>query len=213
MLQVELSASVREKFGKGAMRRMRDDGKTPAVLYGSGTKPLALQLETVPFYHELLHLHGRNAMVTLVLDNGETHHVLIKDVQTDPVRDTVVHADFHKIDIEKPKQFDVPVTFIGTAKGVDLGGRLIVEHQTVLLEGLPLDIPDDLKLDITELEIGDKKLLSALDIPGNVILIDDEELVCVKVAVPGKEPEDDEDLDEQVEVEAAEETEAAEEEE
>ncbi len=192
MIQVELAASVREKFGKGAMHRLRSDGKTPAVLYGKGTEPIAVQLETKVFYKELLNIHRRNAVVTLTLDNGETHHALIKDVQADPVRDTLVHADFQKIDINKPQCFGVRVGFTGSAKGVDMGGMLMVEQHTVILEGVPLDIPDSCQLDVSDLEIGDKLLFDSLDLPDNVTMITDKDQVCVKVEVMSQEKDDEE---------------------
>jgi len=183
------------------------DGKTPAVLYGSGTKPLALQLETTLLYRELVQLRRRNALVTLTLDNGDTHHVLIKDVQTDPVRDTLIHADFQKIDINEVRRFAVPITFTGKSIGVDLGGRLIVENDTVVLEGVPMDMPDDCELDVTDLDIGDKTLLSALDLPGSVTMITDKDLVCVKVDVAAQEIEEETEDEEALESEAAEEEE------
>ncbi len=214
MLQVELAASVRDQFGKGAMHRLRNDGKTPAVLYGPGSEPLALQLETARFYQELVYIQRRNAIVTLTLDNGETHHVLIKDVQTDPVRDSLLHADFYKIDIDKPRQFAVRVTFTGDSRGVDMGGRLIVEQRHVVLEGVPIDIPDTCELDITDLDIGDKLLMSALELPDNVTMVSDRDLVCVKVDVAARELEEEVEPDEEApEDEAVEDTEASAEEE
>ncbi len=192
MLQVELSATVRNTFGKGAMRCLRSDGKTPAILYGLEAEPMALQLETKEFYKELLNLRRRNAVVALSLDDGKTHHVLIKDVQTDPVRDTVVHADFQRVDLKKSKQFGVDVKLIGNPKGVDLGGVIFVEERLVILEGLPLDIPDNCPLDISELDIGDSLSFDSLDLPKDIRLISDKDQVCVKVENASKVEEDDE---------------------
>jgi len=186
MLQVELSASVRNNFGKGAMRRLRGDGNTPAVLYGVHCEPIAIQLETNTFYKELLNIQRRNAVVTLALDNGDNHYVLIKDIQVDPVRDTLVHADFQKIDVNKPKCFGVDIKLSGTAKGVDVGGFLHVEQNSITLEGLPLDIPDFVELDISDLGIGDSYRLSSLELPANVTMISDKEQVCVKVDSVGE---------------------------
>lgn len=211
MLQIQLSASVRNEFGKGAMRRLRSDGKTPAVLYGSDRESLALQLETKTFYQELLNIHRRNAIVTLTLDDGATHDVLLKDVQSDPVRDTLIHADFQKIDINTPKRFDVQVEFTGFAKGVDLGGTLLVEQRTVVLEGLPLDIPDSCMVEVSDLGIGDKLLVDSLELPDNVTLISDKDQVLVKVevVVQEKEVEEVEEVEGEESVEAEAEAETA----
>ena len=182
------------------MHRLRNDGKTPAILYGQGTDPIALQLETKILYQELLNLQRRNVVVTLSLDDGATHHVIVKDVQTDPVRDSLIHADFQKIDIEKAKQFVVPVEFVGSAKGIDLGGMLVIERNTVVLEGVPLDIPDSCQIDVSELVIGDQIMFDALELPENVVMISDKDQVCVKVNVLSQERTED-DLEEEAEAE------------
>ena len=185
MLQVEMSASVRTGTGKGAMRRLRMDGKTPAVVYGAGSKALALQLETSIFFQQLLDMYHRNCVVTLKIDDGSTRHVLVKDVQTDPVRDTLLHADFVEIDLGKPRRFTVPLAFTGKAKGIDFGGELQIEKREVVLEGNPLDIPDDIKIDITPLKIGESITVGSVSIPENVILVTKADAICVAVVTPG----------------------------
>lgn len=185
MLQVEMSASVRKETGKGAMRRLRVDGKTPAVIYGVGSEALALQLETSTFFQQLLDMYHRNCVVTLKVDDGSTRHVLMKEVQTDPVRDTLLHADFLEIDLTKPRRFTVPLAFTGKAKGVDFGGELVISKNEVILEGTPLDIPDDIQIDITPLKIGDSISVGSVSIPDTVKLITSADIICVAVAVPG----------------------------
>lgn len=190
MLQVELSASVRNQFGKGAMRRLRSEGKTPGVLYGQGVEPLPLALDTKTFYKELLYIQRRNAIVTLSLDNGQEHHVLIKDIQSDPVKDTLIHADFQKIDINKAKRFVVGIEYKGTPKGVDMGGVLMIEQNNVVVEGLPLDVPDNFQVDISDLKIGDKILLGSLELPDTINMVSGKERVCVRVDSAAKEKKD-----------------------
>ncbi len=185
MLQVEMSASVRTGTGKGAMRRLRMDGKTPAVVYGAGSSALALQLETTTFFQQLLEMYHRNCVVTLKVDDGSTRHVIVKEVQTDPVRDTLLHADFVEIDLGKPRRFTVPLSFTGKAKGVDFGGELQIGKKEVLLEGNPLDIPDDIQIDITPLKIGDSISVGSVSIPESVTLITKADTVCVAVVTPG----------------------------
>jgi large subunit ribosomal protein L25 len=185
MLQVEMSASVRKGSGKGAMRRLRMDGKTPAVVYGAGSEALALQLETSGFFQQLLEMYHRNCIVTLKVDDGSSRHVLVKEVQTDPVRDTLLHADFLEIDLAKPRRFTVPLDFTGKAKGVDFGGELQISKKEVVLEGAPLDIPDDIKVDISPLKIGDSISVGSVSIPDTVKLITNADIICVAVATPG----------------------------
>lgn len=181
MLQVEMSASVRNSTGKGAMRQLRMIGKTPAVVYGGGTTALPLEMDSKIMMQQLLEIIRRNAVVTLKIDGDKDRHVLLGEVQTDPIRDTLIHADFCEIDLQKPRRFSVPVVFTGVAKGVDFGGEMFIEHDSVVLEGLPLDIPDQCSLDVTELKIGDYMNFGNISLPATLKLVSNTDTVCVKV--------------------------------
>jgi len=185
MLQVEMSASVRKGVGKGAMRRLRMEGKTPAIVYGDGSEALPLELETSSFFQQLLEIYRGNCVVTLKVDDGSTRHVLMGEVQTDPVRDTLLHADFVEVDLSKPRRFTVQLVFTGKAKGVDFGGELQVSKNEVVLEGNPLDIPDDIKIDVTPLKIGDSITVGSISISEKIKLITKADAVCVAVVTPG----------------------------
>jgi large subunit ribosomal protein L25 len=184
MLQQEMSASVRKDFGKGAMRRLRMAGSTPAVIYGTGREPVALQLETLPLVKQLLKIRRRNAVITLNIEGDSSRHVLIKELQTDPVRDTLIHADFYEIPLDKPRQFVVDLVVSGAAKGVDVGGILEVVSKKVVVEGNPLDIPDTMEVDVTDLAIGDDYLVSNLELPANIKMITAGGAVCVTIMAP-----------------------------
>jgi large subunit ribosomal protein L25 len=171
------------------MRRLRVEGKTPAVVYGNGAEALALQFETKTFFQDLLEVHRKNCVVTLNIDDGSTRHVLVKEIQTDPIRDTLLHADFLEIDLSKARRFTVPLIFEGKAKGVDLGGELEISNNSVVLEGNPLDIPDDIKVEISQLKIGDKITVGSLAIPEKVKLISKSGAVCVAVNAPVEKSE------------------------
>lgn len=184
MLQEEMSASVRKDFGKGAMRRLRTAGQTPAVLYGSGRDVLSLQMETLPLVKQLLKIQRRNAVITMNIEGDTPRHVLIKELQTDPVRDTLIHADFYEIPLDKPRRFSVDLVVTGAAKGVDVGGILEVACKSVMVEANPLDVPDVLEVDVTELGIGDSFLVSNLVMPENVAMITAPGTMCVTIQAP-----------------------------
>ncbi|HID69536.1 MAG TPA: 50S ribosomal protein L25 [Desulfobacterales bacterium] len=181
MLQVDMSASKRENFGKCAMRRLRVSGNTPAVLYGNNKDVTALQLETVSFTKSLFQISRKNAVVNLSIDGNDTRHVMVKEIQTDPVDDGLVHADFYEIDLSTPKSFTVPVEFTGKAKGEDLGGEILIHNANVVLEGLPLDVPDTVTLDVSDLGIGDSIETSVIELPENVKMKTDGSSLCVEV--------------------------------
>lgn len=193
MLQVEMTASVREVTGKGPMRQLRMKGMTPAVVYGRGSEASKLQLDSKILMSKLLQFYRRNTIVTLKVDGQADKSVMIGEVQTDPVRDTLVHVDFCEIDLEKVRCYSVPVKYTGTPKGVDLGGELIVAYPEIELKGKPLDIPDELTVDITPLQIGHSIKIEAISMLGNVELVSPKDATAVSVAKKGEEQELEED--------------------
>ncbi len=188
MFQVEMSASVRNSSGKGPMRQMRMKGVTPAVVYGGGGEAVMLQLETKTLMAKLLEFYRRNTVVTLKIDGSSDKCVMIGEVQTDPVRDTLIHVDFCEIDLQKKRSFTVPIVYNGVAKGVDLGGDMLISHNKVVLEGKPLDIPDECNIDVTPLAIGDSVKCGEISIPENVRMVTDTELLAVSIMKPGQKP-------------------------
>jgi len=185
MFQVEISASVRNTSGKGPMRQLRMQGMTPAVVYGGGAEAQNLQLDTKTIMAQLLEFYRKNTVVTLKVDGEAEKSVVVGEVQTDPVRDTLVHVDFCEIDLQKNRAFTVPIILKGKAKGVDLGGHMIVGCSQVILEGKPLDIPDECVINVAPMSIGDEIKCAALSIPENVQLVTDPETVAVSIIKPG----------------------------
>lgn len=181
MLQVDMSASTRESFGKGAMRRLRVSGNTPAVLYGNDKDVVSLQLETKPFLKTLYQISRKNAVVTLSINDGDTRHVMMREIQTDPVTDSLVHADFFEINLDSARTFSVVVELTGKAKGVDGGGELVTHNLVAVLGGRPLDIPDVLTVDVSGLDSDENILFSDIKLPENVKLASDGDIVCAEV--------------------------------
>lgn len=184
MITKVIATSVRDTFGKGPVGRMRAQGKTPGVVYSGGQEALPLEFETKVLFQELLDIRGRNAVITLKIDDGTEKNVLVKEIQTDPLRDTLYHADFLEIDLQKRTRFEVPVIYSGKAKGEDLGGIVMVEKNELVLEGKPLDIPDNCHVDISDLAIGDHIIAGQLNLPEDVSLVSDPDMVCVSVTTP-----------------------------
>ncbi len=193
MLQVEMSASLRLTSGKGAMRRLRMEGMTPAVVYGGGKEAVALQLESKTLMAKLLEFYRRNTIVKLEIDGGVKRNVLISEVQVDPVTGSLIHVDFFEIDLKKVRSFNVPVIYEGTAKGVDLGGVLMIHNEHIVFQGKPLDMPDECTLDVSELLIGDNIKCGSINVPDNVVMVTDKSEVAVAVVKPGVEKVEDED--------------------
>ena len=183
MIQVSMPAAFRKVFGKGESRRLRMNDITPAVVYSGGSEALNLQFEAGVLYKSLFGIHGQNAVITLTIDGdgkGE-RHVLVKEIQKNPVTDKLIHVDFMEIALDKPVALTVPLNYKGTAKGVDLGGEIQMARNTVRLRGCPLDIPDSIEVDISELDRGDRLAYSDIATPEKVKRLDGSDTVCVYV--------------------------------
>jgi len=184
MLQVDMTARLRKSFGKGASRTLRRSGWTPANLYGPNIEPMALELETKPFMKTLLSIHRQHAVISLSIDeDGKTskRHVITKEIQTDPIEDSLVHADFYEVSLEKPVTLSIPIKYVGKAKGVDLGGELHTHMQRLHLKGKMLDLPDYVEIDVSPLGVGESLKCQDIVLPANVLLQEKESAVCVAV--------------------------------
>jgi large subunit ribosomal protein L25 len=188
MIQQDMTAVIREDFGKGAAHRLRQSGYAPAILYGKKSEPIALAMETKTLTRDLVRLHGHNVVVNLNIEGEKgkkKHNVLIKDTQTDPITDSILHVDFLEIDLDREVVLDVPVVYSGTAKGVDMGGILNIMEHTIKIKGMPLAIPDEIEVDVTSLELMSQGITCGdLQIPEDVTLEDELDKVCVSVVAP-----------------------------
>ncbi len=183
MIQVSMPAAFREVFGKGESRRLRNSEVTPAVLYSGGDDSLTLQFDAGLLFKNLFDIHGRNAVFTLAIegDKKAERHVLVKEVQKNPVTDRLIHVDFFEIELDKPTNFTVPLKYKGAAKGVELGGELHISKNVVHMRGCPLDIPDLIEVDISELDRGDGRTIGDITVPEKVEILDKPDAVCVSV--------------------------------
>ena len=185
MLQLDITARVRKTFGKGAARSLRRKGWTPANLYGPKIDPMALELETKPLMKALLSVHRQIAVINLDIDEGgktSKRYVMTKEVQTDPVQDSLVHADFYEVSLDVPMTLPVTVKYTGKSKGVELGGEMHVAMKTVKLLGKALDLPDFIEVDISSMGLGSSLTCKAMELPENVTLQEDENKVCVSIS-------------------------------
>ncbi|NOX24815.1 MAG: 50S ribosomal protein L25 [Deltaproteobacteria bacterium] len=189
MLQYDLSAQIRNEFGKGSARSLRRSGGTPAVLYGPKTEPIPLVFTTKTLTNTLLAMQRRNAVFSLDIADGSSaakRHVIVKEIQTKPVDDSLLHVDFFEVSMTEPIVFDVPIKYAGNAKGVELGGEMNIFHAKVSLKGIILDIPDFIEIDVSNLGIGDRLHFSDLVIPDKVEILSAGEETCVAVQEQSK---------------------------
>ena len=156
-MQASLVATKRETRGKNEARRMRVAGHIPAVVYGGSVKesvPVSVDpKETLRILHSD---SGVNTLIDLELAGGDSGQVLVKDFQLDPVSSELLHVDFYRLAMDKVITVTVPVTLIGEAMGVkQQGGLLDFVNREIQIECMPSEIPENVKVDVQELSIGD----------------------------------------------------------
>lgn len=183
MAEVRLQAKVRGEAGKGSARRTRAAGRVPAVVYGRGMDPVAISVDRREFVTALLSDSGMNTLLDLEID-GDTTLALTKELQRDPVRGTLLHADFVKIDRTVEVEVEVPVHIVGEAPGAREGG--ILEHPlfTVHVRSLPGDVPEQIDADVSGLNMGDSLRVSDLAEGRSFTILDDPETVVASVVAP-----------------------------
>ncbi|KIP52021.1 50S ribosomal protein L25/general stress protein Ctc [Leucobacter komagatae] len=181
----QLDATVRESFGKGAARKLRAAGKTPAVVYGHGTEPKHVTVETHPLS---LIVRYANPLVEVTLD-GKKDLVLIKDVQKDPVRQIIEHVDMLIVKKGEKVEVEVPIHIIGESFS---GTTPIQELNTIRLLVPATSIPESVEVNIEGAEEGTQVLADQLDLPKGAELVDEESHLVVQVIVPRGSAADDE---------------------
>lgn len=191
MAENQLAIETRTNTGKGAARKLRATGMIPAVYYGGGAEPRAVQLNARDLIRMLTQSSaGMNTLVDLK-GGGDLDGkvVLVKELQRDPVSGAALHADLFAVAIDRLVTVSVPVHLTGTAVGVKAGG--IVDHalREVELECLPRAIPEELRIEITALELGDSLHVRDLVLPEGVELLTDGDLPIVSVVAPRVEEE------------------------
>ena len=208
MKQVAVEARIRSKSGKGVARKLRGAGQIPGVLYGPKTEPIALSVDSHTFNKVMHASRGEQVLFTLNLkDNGESQDrlALVKELQLHPVRDSVRHIDFYEIFMDQEVEVDVPIAVVGKAKGVEIEqGILEVLQRTVRVSCLPMAIPSELPLDVSDVGLGEALHASHLTPPAGVRLLENPKMPLVTVVAAGAIEEVEAEVEEEEE-EAAEE--------
>jgi large subunit ribosomal protein L25 len=199
--QFELHAEVREDLGKGASRRLRRLADlVPAIIYGGDKDPQPLSLVRKDLEKALENEAFYSHVLTINVGKDKQKAIL-KDLQRHPAKDSVMHADFMRVNENKPIKVHVPIHFINEAKsyGVKTQGG-IVQHQATDIEVqcLPADIPEYIEVDMLKVEIGQIIHLSDVSLPENVVAValalgEDHDLAIASIIAPrgGSEAEEE----------------------
>lgn len=190
MAEFVINAEIRKELGKGASKRLRRRGLIPAVFYGRGEKPLAISVDPRPIKQLLHSASGHNTIITLSFD-GRSTQAIIKAVQYHPVRDELLHADFLHVAMDVAIRVTVPIELVGEARGVKAaGGILELVRREIEVECLPGDIPDHIRIDVSELGIGDTVHVADLNVDRSRLkILEEPDTVLATVIAPRVEEE------------------------
>jgi len=186
-----LKAESRKDVGKGASRRLRHEGKIPAVMYGAGEDPVSLSLDHDSFMHRLEHEAFYSHILTITVDGDKAYKAVLKDLQRHPAKNRMLHADFLRVGENDVIHMSVPLHFTGedSAPGVKSGG--LVSHLMTSVEIICKagNLPEYLEVDLSALEAGDSLHLSDIQLPEGAVVAalqhgEDHDLPVASVHMP-----------------------------
>lgn len=151
----KLNAQVRSTTGSSAVRKLRAQGKIPAICYGAGVDPVALVLDPSELIKALDPQKGQNTLLYMNIE-GETKAVpvMLKDVQRDKLRGGLTHADFIRVNTDQPVRVTVPIVLNGKPEGVKNGGTLHQVYRSLTMLCVPAKIPTKVEIDVSHLGMG-----------------------------------------------------------
>src|SRR5215471_6667665 len=193
MKSVALNAFSRALSRRGGVKKLRSDGRIPAVIYGRQLKPQNLEVNAKEMEDLIHHSVSENLLVDLAVKDDERPKrlALVQEVQHHPLSGKVLHVDFHEVAENEKVTVMVPVETVGEAVGVKTGGG-VLEHVLfrVRARGFPKDLPEQITVDVSHLNIGQAVHLGEIQAPPGVELVGDKGIPVIAVAAPRTEEEE-----------------------
>src|SRR5205085_4452324 len=183
MAEVQLAAEPRQMTGSSEARRLRAEGKIPAVLYGHGITPQAVAVDARALRGALNQDAGLNALLMLQVQS-DRHLAMARQLQRHPVRGSVVHVDFVIVRRDEVVSVEVPIRLVGEATGVERAdGMLEQQVFNLMVSSIPANIPNHIDIDVSKLSVGDTVRVGDLKLPEGVTVdLDPEEPVLIATA-------------------------------
>ncbi len=185
MAEVTLEVTRRESSGKGIARKLRNQGRIPAVVYGGHRESVAIDVDRKAV-SELIQKsqHGVRSIFLLKMSGtDQQRHAMIKDIQMDPITRKMTHIDFVRVVMDEIIRVTIPIHVSGTAVGVKQGGLLDFQVRELHVECLPTAIPDSIDVDISALDVHDYVRIGDIKFPEGVKVLDDPDRVVVGVTL------------------------------
>jgi large subunit ribosomal protein L25 len=184
MSDATLIAQKRTETGSRVARRLRRDGRVPAVVYGLDAGTDSVSVPARELDHILHSASGYNTLISLQVDGGKQQLTLARQVHRHPVRGILVHVDFVRVRADQTIEAEVPIQFVGEAEGVRNGGLFEQSLFALTVEALPGDIPNAFEHDISALVIGDAIHVRDLAVPTGVVVLQEDDAVVAHISLP-----------------------------
>lgn len=207
MDQLVLAAQTRQETGKGAARKLRQHGRIPAVFYGPDSGATMLAVEYSALEKLLKGGTGENILIDLQVhseDGIETKTTMIKELQTDPVDDRFLHADFYEVSMDKEITVNVAIQLVNTPVGVTKGGMLEHIRRELTVSCLPGKLTHSIDADISKLDIGDSLHVEDIELPEGMTALEDGHLTVAVIAAPAAAEKEEEEEEEGIAAESEE---------
>jgi len=166
-------AEIRDDVGKGASRRLRRNGKVPAVIYGGHRDPVALTLQQQDLLHHTENEAFYASVLEIQVEDGRTQQAVVRDMQRHPFKPVIMHIDFMRVSAEEILRMSVPLHFVGEEKSpAGKASGVVIQHQMTEVEiaALPRNLPEFLSVDLSSMEAGDVVMLSDIVLPEGVAI-------------------------------------------
>lgn len=192
IIEKTLAVEKRKGRGKGPSGRLRAKDMIPGVYYTANGENIMVQAPALPL-EKIYESVGHTGVFNLEIDEDgkkETHPVLIWQVQKHPYKNRFLHIDYYGVDLNKEIKVEVPVEFVGQPQGVKLGGVMEAYREWVRLSGKPLDMPQKITVDVSNLNIGDTLYVEDLALPPNIKTVHAQNRAVVGVVAKSDEEEE-----------------------
>lgn len=197
--KIIVKAEIREERGKNASRRLRREGKLPAIVYGGEADSASITVDLSDLAAILRSDRGANTVFELDIEGEEPSEVMFQDRQIDPIIGRLLHADLRRIKRGEKIEVTVPVELIGDPVGAEEGGVLTQQMREINVFCRPSKIPDSIEVDVSELEMNEAVHISDLKVDEDIVINEDPEAIVAQVVFvkePELEPTPEEELEE-----------------
>lgn len=199
-MAVKLKATQRNDLKGSTTKRIRESGFIPAVLYGKDKETKSISVNYADLV-KTVREEGRNAIISLDIEDGSTVEVMLQEYQIHPIKNEILHVDFYVVDLTEAMDVEVPLRLEGEAQGSKDGGILQQPLYVLQVRAKPNEIPEEITINVSEMEIGDSITISDLPQKSEYEFLEDADTTVVTILPPEAEEEETVEVEDDLSVE------------